>query len=60
MTKIQNLKCFGHWVLEFEYCLLFGAWNFLKSTHLHLNVLFDFCTVYFKKRSCPVTRFDTF
>jgi hypothetical protein len=32
MTEIQNSKpvChtnFGHWILEFEYYLKFGAWN---------------------------------
>jgi hypothetical protein len=25
MTKIQNLKRFEYWVLEFGICLLFGA-----------------------------------
>jgi hypothetical protein len=33
MTKIQKskqwlvFKGFGHWILEFEICLRFGAWN---------------------------------
>jgi len=27
MTKIQNFKRLGHWVLEFEIYLEFGAWN---------------------------------
>jgi hypothetical protein len=27
MTKIQNLKRFEHWILEFGICLLFGYCN---------------------------------
>jgi hypothetical protein len=27
MTKIQNSKRFGHWILEFEIYLEFGACN---------------------------------
>ena len=29
MTEIQNLKRFGHWILEFRIYLLFGYWNFV-------------------------------
>jgi hypothetical protein len=27
MTKIQNSKCLGHWILEFGISLEFGAWD---------------------------------
>jgi len=26
-SQIPNSKRFGFWSLEFEYCLLFGAWD---------------------------------
>ena len=27
MTKIQNLKRLGHWILELGFCLIFDIWS---------------------------------
>ena len=47
MTEIQNLKCFGHWDLEFGIYLLFEYCNLVLQ-----NVAFETLDVYYRNLPC--------
>ena len=42
MTKIQNLKRFGHWDFDIVCYLLFGAWDFFFLSFAVIGHFADF------------------
>jgi hypothetical protein len=55
MTKIQNSKRLGHWILEFGISLKFGAWNlrFLNASiprDIKVYLSIGYSTVTFHER----------